>query len=201
MGLGSIAGGLAGLGSILGGMGGKDSKAQAVGGYATLPDEVKKAYEETYLPGVLDYFDSPYHNTPMVRAEYLETDPQFMSRALQRTQEYSDAIGGLFSALDDGTGGGGGSSKKSSAKDSEQAAEMAYGMMMLGQLAGQGGMYATNINRPYQQLIQSGDKDRIQRVAKGIGRGVLGQGNMGGGVIDPQTGLAIDVSQLLYGGA
>ena len=77
----SIAGGLTGLGKATGGLGGQDFESFPTGGYATLPDEVKEAYEETYLPDVLEYYNSPYHNVPMIRSEFFETDPRFASSA------------------------------------------------------------------------------------------------------------------------
>lgn len=191
---------LGGLGSILGGMGGKKQKAQPTSGYATLPQPVKDAYEKTYLPAVMDYFNSPYHNTPMIRAEAFESDPRFASKAAQRAQEYSDAIGGLFTPYDNGKGDAIGAASTSGASGAGSLSDL-YGMMMLQSLAGQGGMYETKQNTPWLRLLESGNMDKIGKTAKEIGskKGVKGQGGFGGTVIDPATGLPIDFSAIFGG--
>lgn len=186
MGFGSILGG---IGAIAGAMGGKKQKANPTDGYATLPQPVKDAYEKTYLPGVMDYFNSPYHNTPMIRADAFESDPRFASKAAQRIQEYSDAIGGLFTPYDNGKGADNGADSTGGAGSLSDL----YGMMMLQQMAGQ--------NAHWQRLLESGDMDKIGKAAKEIGtkKGTKGQGIFAGAVIDPATGMPIDFNAIFGG--
>lgn len=98
MGFGSILSIGAGL---LGGLGGgKDTKSASApqGGFETLPQPVKDAYLQTYLPDVLKDYAKPREPIPLGRAT-APTTP-FDSQELYRLQQFSDAVGGYFSPMD-----------------------------------------------------------------------------------------------------
>lgn len=79
--------------------GGKDNKALPTSGFGTLPKAVQDAWLKTYLPDVQEQYNAPFQPLPMTRAVDPSTDP-FASQGLYDLQQYSDAIGGLFTPLD-----------------------------------------------------------------------------------------------------
>lgn len=108
--LGSIAGGFlggptgaaigGGLGSLFGGKKKQPGYQQQVTqqqGFNTLPEPVRNAYLQQYLPGILSQYQGKYQGLPMGQAP---TGP-FASQGLQELQNYSNQIGGIFAG---GTG-------------------------------------------------------------------------------------------------
>lgn len=87
-------------GSLISGLGGK-SKGEATsavsGGFDALPDAVKTAYLNTYLPDVLKQYNTPREPIPLVRAN--EPTTPFDSVELYNLQQFSDAVGGYFSPM------------------------------------------------------------------------------------------------------
>jgi len=104
---------VAGIASSLVG-GSKGQKTPASGFYA-LPGEVQDAYLKTYLPAVMDVYNQGYQGIPMARVS-APTSP-FDSKALYQLQQYSDAIGGLFSPY-----GRGNKAKSDAEKQAQEAA-------------------------------------------------------------------------------
>lgn len=74
----------------------KDKPSAQQSGFAALPQEVKDAYLKTYLPGVLEAFNTPYQPLPMSRVS--APSSVFDSQGLYDLQQYSDSMGGLFGA-------------------------------------------------------------------------------------------------------
>ena len=124
MAFGSFVKGIAGL---AGAGGGSESEPLITGGYEALPEFVKEVYEDTYIPDVKKYYSSPFHNVPMVRSEYFEQDPMFASKSASMMQDYSDAIGGLFSPFIDEVTGEPVNSDGSNVMTEEQAANSSLG--------------------------------------------------------------------------
>lgn len=87
-------------GSLLSGLGGK-SKGEATsavsGGFDALPEQVKTAYLNTYLPDVIKQYNTPREPIPLVRAN--EPQSPFDSVELYNLQQFSDAVGGYFSPM------------------------------------------------------------------------------------------------------
>lgn len=92
--LGSAALGIAGE------VQGPNVQAMPQSGYETYPDWLKEIYEETYAPAMLEQFNEPFRQQPMQRYTADPDDP-FASQAMLGLQEYSDAIGGLFTPYTD----------------------------------------------------------------------------------------------------
>ena len=87
--------------TLIGGLGGgKDTDVASApqGGFETLPQPVKDAYLNTYLPDVLKQYNKPRTPIPMIRAEQPQSvfDPQ----ELFRLQQFSDMVDGYFSPKD-----------------------------------------------------------------------------------------------------
>lgn len=88
-------------GALISGLGGKkkaDVTSTPSGGFETLPEPVKNAYLNTYLPDVLKNYNKPRTPIPMARAQAPATP--FDSQELWNLQQFSDAIGGYFSPKD-----------------------------------------------------------------------------------------------------
>lgn len=92
-GLGDILQGV-GLAANIFGSGKEKVNTTPTGGYETLPQYLKDAYEKVYYPKVMEQFDRPFQMEPTVR--YTEQDPLFRSQAVGNYQALSDEIGGLF---------------------------------------------------------------------------------------------------------
>lgn len=86
-----------GLAANIFGSGKEKVNTTPTGGYATLPQYLKDAYEKVYYPAVEKQFNKPFQTEPMVR--YTEQDPLFRSQAVGNYQALSDEIGGLFPAF------------------------------------------------------------------------------------------------------
>lgn len=67
-------------------------------GFATLPKAVQDAYLNTYLPDALKQYNTPRTPIPLVRADAPQSI--FDSQELAKLQQFSDAIGGYFSPID-----------------------------------------------------------------------------------------------------
>lgn len=93
LGLGDIIQGV-GLAANIFGSGKEKVNTTPTGGYETLPQYLKDAYEKVYYPAVQKQFERPFQMEPTVR--YQEQDPLFRSQALSNYQALSDDIGGLF---------------------------------------------------------------------------------------------------------
>lgn len=196
-GLAGIGGALSGVGAIAGAMGKDKQAAQPVSGYATLPKPVRDAYERVYLPGVLDYFDNPFYNIPMKR--YENTDPIFGSQALRDVQQWSDAVGGLFSPYK--TGDEDPENQYSPEQQAMWAAMMdeMFGRQMVSQQAGPGGMYMTKANIPWQQFQQGASAADFAELGKLLeGAQAAGPGMYAGGFVHPERGL-VDTGRILAG--
>lgn len=153
MGLGSIVGAVAG---IAGGAAGTKNKQVAQGGFDTLPQPVKDAYLNTYLPDVMKWYGQGYQTLPTVR--YQESNPAFRSTALSNLQALSDARGGLFPMQYAGNYGANTSggvtplspNKKNNAKGDANLNEL-IGKLLLSQ----GSLFTTKATAPmYAQLSQ-----------------------------------------------
>lgn len=190
---GSILKGVGLASSILGGDG--KQEAQVTGGFGALPQEVQDAYLDTYLPDVLGYYDDPFYNIPMSRYQGDPNDP-FYNPALAQVQQYSDAIGGLFSPYIDPVTGlpvGGGQA----VSGSQQAGDMEAafrGMQHLQQMVGMGNSVYSRIKNPsFSQLA---------RIGNSIGEG--GQVNtFNGQIVGGKQGdepLANVLAEIAYGG-
>lgn len=94
--LGEIIQGI-GLAANILGSGKEKVNTTPTGGYETLPQYLKDAYEKVYYPKVMEQFDRPFQMDPTVR--YQETDPLFRSQAVSNYQALSDEVGGLFPAF------------------------------------------------------------------------------------------------------
>lgn len=87
-------------GSLISGLGGKskgEASSAVQGGFDALPDAVKTAYLNTYLPDVLKQYNAPREPIPLVRAN--EPTTPFDSVELYNLQQFSDAVGGYFSPM------------------------------------------------------------------------------------------------------
>jgi hypothetical protein len=86
-----------GLAANIFGSGKEKVNTTSTGGYETLPQYLKDAYEKVYYPAVQKQFEKPFQTEPTVR--YTEQDPLFRSQAVSNYQSLSDDIGGLFPAF------------------------------------------------------------------------------------------------------
>ncbi len=194
MGFGSI---LAGAGAIAGALGKDKQKAQATGGYATLPDDVKKAYEQTFLPGVMDWYDDPYYNVPMRR--YDETDPMFKSRALSDVQQWSDAVGGLFSPyIDPATGqpvggAGAGAGGNSPPQNMQNSNNEMLGRMVAQQLAGSG----MKGNSRYISFLNNAKPADFAQLGERTSGAAPGNGRLAGGYV--KDGQLVNYDDIILG--
>ncbi len=77
--------------------GGKKGVSSGASGFAAMPEAVQQAYLNTYLPGVLQNYNTGYQSMPMQRVQ--APSSPFDSRAMYDLQQYSDALGGYFSPM------------------------------------------------------------------------------------------------------
>lgn len=75
-------------------VGGSKQNQNSVSGIAALPPEVQQAYIKTLLPAALKQFEKPFRPAPMQRVNAPSTP--FDSQAMYQLQQYSDAMGGMF---------------------------------------------------------------------------------------------------------
>lgn len=182
---GEILSGIAGVAGAVGSIKGNKQKAQAVNGFETLPQEVKDAYLQTFLPDALENYNRPYQ-APITR-RYVETDPIFQSAALSDFQRYSDQNGGLFSPI--------------VAKVAPQAdvggGDAAYAMQMADMAAKGGTKSGSSL---WEHFRKNATPEQMAAVGKQLaGAQYVRGGPMAGGFINPKTGKAVSVTQLLLG--
>lgn len=72
----------------------KAEPSQQKTGFQALPDEVKKVFLDTYLPGVMQQFNKPYQPPATRRVD--KPSSIFDSQELYDLQKYSDATGGIY---------------------------------------------------------------------------------------------------------
>jgi hypothetical protein len=75
----------------------KGDPGGSASGFAALPPEVQKVMLETYLPAAQKQFNKPYTAMPMQRVGAPQSI--YDSPELYKLQQYSDAMGGMFTPL------------------------------------------------------------------------------------------------------